>query len=121
MPSTTSTADLRQLISRFDAPCIQFFQGAGVPAAMLEDWVKKESTDRENVRKHQIARSVLESLNAKGEATLRERREILKRISEFEDFSVCWENDRLKAEGLVARIRSVVNVKDSFTRWLAGN
>ncbi|MCH8251211.1 MAG: type VI secretion system ATPase TssH [Planctomycetes bacterium] len=28
MATTTSTADLRQLISRFDAPCIQFFQGA---------------------------------------------------------------------------------------------
>lgn len=109
-------SDVIPLLVRSKKAVIQFFQGAGVPTVMLSDWVKKLRTDRDNVRKHEIARSVLERLNAKGEASLRERREILKRITEFEDFSTCWENDRLKAEGLVARIRSVVNVKDSFTR-----
>jgi restriction endonuclease Mrr len=44
------------------------------------------------------------------------RREVLKRVSQFEDFSSCWNDDRNKAEGLVARIQRVVNVKDSFTR-----
>ena len=46
----------------------------------------------------------------------RPRREILRRVVEFEDFSTCWPNERFEAEGLVARIRSVVDVKDSFTR-----
>jgi restriction system protein len=34
----------------------------------------------------------------------------------FEDFSTCWPNEQLQAQGLVARVRNVVNVKDSFTR-----
>jgi restriction endonuclease Mrr len=37
-------------------------------------------------------------------------------VVEFEDFSACWPSDQLKAKGLVAQIRQVVNVKDSFTR-----
>jgi hypothetical protein len=44
------------------------------------------------------------------------RREVIKRVSEFDDFSSCWDNDRLKAQALVRQIRHVVNVKDSFTR-----
>jgi hypothetical protein len=36
--------------------------------------------------------------------------------SEFDDFSSCWGNDRYKAQGLVAQIQKLVNVKDSFTR-----
>ena len=47
---------------------------------------------------------------------LRERREILKRVTEFEDFSTCWPDDQLKAKGRIADIRRIVNVKDSFTR-----
>ena len=45
-----------------------------------------------------------------------QRREVIKRVSEFEDFSTCYENDRYKAQGLVVQIQKVVNVKDSFTR-----
>ena len=47
---------------------------------------------------------------------MRERREILKRVIEFENFSTCWPNDQLKAKGLVAEILRVVDVKDSFGR-----
>ena len=42
--------------------------------------------------------------------------EILRRITEFEDFSTGWPTDQLKAKGLVGEIRHVVDVKDSFTR-----
>jgi hypothetical protein len=55
-------------------------------------------------------------LNERGEPALRERREIVKRVVEFDDFSSCWESDRLKAQGLVAQIQKLVDVKDSFTR-----
>jgi restriction system protein len=41
---------------------------------------------------------------------------VLKRVSQFEDFSSCWENDRYKAQGLVTQVQKLVNVKDSFTR-----
>jgi len=58
----------------------------------------------------------LERLNERGEATLRLRREVLKRVVEFTTFDGCWPADQLKAKGLVASIRDVVNQKDSFTR-----
>ena len=53
---------------------------------------------------------------SRGEATLKERREVLRRVVEFANFDSCWSNDQLKAKGLVADIRDVVNQKDSFTR-----
>jgi restriction system protein len=68
------------------------------------------------VNKYEIVREVLVRLNDKGEASLRTRREILKRVIEFEDFSTCWPADQLKAKGLVGEIRRVVDVKDSFGR-----
>jgi restriction system protein len=63
-----------------------------------------------------MTRQVLCRLNDAGESALATRREVLKRASEFEDFSSCWDNDRLKAQGLVTQIQKLVNVKDSFTR-----
>ena len=93
-----------------------FFQGAGVGSTFTDDLRKQVTTDRDSIRKHEIVRTVLTRLNARGEASLRERREILKRVTEFEDYSTCWPKDQLKAKGLVAEIRRVVNVKDSFTR-----
>jgi restriction system protein len=95
---------------------LQFFQGAGVEFALTADlWVRLKN-DRKSLNKFKIARTVLTRLNQRGEATLRERREIVKRVTEWEDFSTCWESDRLEAQGLVSQIRNVVNVKDSFTR-----
>jgi hypothetical protein len=63
-----------------------------------------------------MVRTVLDGLNARGEATLRERREVLRRVVEFANFDTCWPSDQLKAKGLVASIRDVVNQKDTFTR-----
>ena len=93
-----------------------FFRGAGVASELIQDLDMRVTTDRESITKFEIVRMVLTRLNERGEPTLRERREILKRITDFEDYSSCWENDRLKAMGLVGQIRQVVNVKDSFTR-----
>ncbi len=95
---------------------VDFFKGAGVPGRLLADWRLKLAQDKDSVRKHEIARSVLCRLNDAGEPALASRREVLKRVSEFEDFSSCWDNDRYKAQGLVAQIQKLVNVKDSFTR-----
>ena len=41
---------------------------------------------------------------------------MIKRVTEYEDFSTCWPEKQLPAQGLVARVRAVVNVKDTFTR-----
>ncbi len=93
-----------------------FFRGAGINLSLTKDLAARVEIDRAGIGKHEIVRTVLTRLNVRGEAALRERREILKRVTEFEDFSTCWPGDQLKAKGLVAEIRRVVDVKDSFTR-----
>lgn len=93
-----------------------FFKGAGVASAITADLAHKVATNKDSVNKYEIVREILVRLNDKGEPTLRERREVLKRVVEFEDFSTCWPKDQLKAKGLVAEIRRVVDVKDSFGR-----
>lgn len=95
---------------------IDFFVGCGVTHKFLGDWQQKVAQERDSVKKHEIARSILCRLNDAGDAALKYRREVVKRISEFDDFSSCWDNDRLKAQALVGQIRHVVNVKDAFTR-----
>lgn len=108
--------DTIPLLCRSKNGVLVFFKGAGVPATMTVDFQQKIASDRSSVNKYEIVREVLVRLNDKGEATLRERREVLKRVIEFEDFSTCWPTDQLKAKGLVAEIRRVVDVKDSFGR-----
>ncbi len=93
-----------------------FFEGAGVSPAILVPYHERLRLDKELVKKYEIAEGVLTEINKLGDPAIRMRREIIKRVTEFEDFTVCWENDRLVAEGLVAKVRSIVNVKDSFTR-----
>ena len=108
--------DTVPLLFRSKKDVLLFFKGAGVASDLTNDLAIRVKQDRGSINKYEIARTVLTRLNEKGESTLRERREILKRITEFEDFSTCWPEDQLKAKGLVAEIRRVVNVKDSFTR-----
>jgi hypothetical protein len=93
-----------------------FFQGAGVSKATLQPFQQLLLTNNASFNKYPVAREVLTKINEQGESSLGTRRELLKRVSEFEDFSVCWENDRAVARGLVAQIQDVINVKDSFTR-----
>ena len=83
---------------------------------MLDDVSKRVETDRQNINKYEIVRTVLTRLNERGDGSLRERREVVKRVVEWEDFSTCYPENILKAKGLVADIRKIVNVKDSFTR-----
>ena len=95
---------------------VLFLRGAGVKHAMLSGIEIQLANDRESINKFGIVRTVLSSLNEIGDSGIRQRREVVKRVVEFEDFSTCWPDDELEAKGLVAEIRRVVNVKDSFTR-----
>jgi hypothetical protein len=108
--------DTIPLLSRSKRDVILFFQGAGVPSSLLSDLTARVKSDPQGINKYEIARVVLTRLNEKGETTLRERREVLRRVVEFEDFSTCWPQDQLKAKGLVAETRRVTGVKDAFTR-----
>lgn len=93
-----------------------FFDGAGVNRAFTAELYMQVNADRESIKKAALARNVLIQLNEDGDRSLAARREVVKRVVEFEDFSTCWPDDQLIAQGLVAQIRQIVNVKDSFTR-----
>jgi restriction system protein len=93
-----------------------FFRGVGVPARLMEDIEAQLKQDRDSVRKYDSARTILTRMNEEGDALLAARRELLKRVTEFEDFSRCYDSDVMKAKGLVAEVQRLVNVKDSFTR-----
>jgi hypothetical protein len=95
---------------------LDFFQGAGLPPSLLTNFRVQVAANRKSLGKYEMTRALLKSLNEKGDVLLAPRRELLKRVVEFEEFSLCWPNDRLEAQGLVSQIRQVVNVKDSFTR-----
>lgn len=108
--------DTIPLLCRSKPNVLDFFKGAGVPSVITSDLQAKLKVDRQSLNKYEIVREVLIRLNDKGESALRERREVIKRVVEFEDFSTCWPTDQLKAKGLVSEIRRVVDVKDSFGR-----
>ena len=108
--------DTIPLLNRSKRGVLLFFRGAGVPDGMLADLNQRLLQSPGEVNKYEITRVILERLNKRGEVTLRQRREVLKRVVEFGNFDTCWPEDQLKAKGLVADIRDVVNQKDAFTR-----
>lgn len=95
---------------------VLFFRGAGVGDDLLGDLLQVVRSNPNSTNKFEITRTILTRLNERGDSTLRERRELLRRVVEFENFSTCWPNDQAAAKGYVADIRQLVNVKDSFTR-----
>ena len=103
-------------ICRSKNDVLTFFKGAGVNSSLTDDLRLRVKKDKDSISKYEMTRTVLTRLNERGDATLRERREILKRITELEDFSSCWPKDEWEAKGFVAEIRRVIDIKDSFTR-----
>lgn len=108
--------DTIPLLCRAKKDVILFFKGAGYDSPKLQCLLVRVKKKDESVNKYLITRELLEEINERGEKELRTRRELLKRVTEYEDFSTCWPTDQLKAKGLVSEIRRVINVKDSFTR-----
>jgi restriction system protein len=108
--------DAIPLLNKSKKDVLLFFQGAGVPADITADLKQRLKTEKDSIGKHEIARTVLERLNGRGEKSLRERREVLRRVVEFTNYDACWQDDQMKAKGFVASIRDIVNQKDSFTR-----
>jgi hypothetical protein len=108
--------DTIPLLCRSKKDVLIFFRGAGVDDQLISDLRHRVDTDRQNISKFEIARVALERLSEGHQTHLRELREVVRRVVEYEDFSTCWPEDVLKAKGLVSEIRRVVEVKDSFTR-----
>ncbi len=108
--------DAIPLLNRSKKDVLLFFRGAGVPRSVLEPARAQLRQSSDAIRKRDIARSVLQELNERGDTALKERREVLRRVAEFDTFSACWPDDQYKARGLVAEIRNVINTKDTVTR-----
>lgn len=104
------------LLSRSKKGVVLFLRGAGVAEEDLAEVSKQVTAKPDDINKFEIVRRVLSKVNARGDSGLRCRREIIKRVTEFESFESCWPSDQYKAKGLVASVREAVNAKDSFTR-----
>src|SRR5271167_3720807 len=95
----------------------QFFRAAGIASEYYSDWESRWIANPASVGKYEVVRDVLKRLNEdKTDSGLRQRREIIKRVTSWEKFSTLWADDQLKAKGLVAEIQQAVKVTDSFTR-----
>ena len=110
--------DTIEVLCRSKRDVILFFRGAGVHGQVIDDLAKQVSRDPDTIKKREIAQQLLVLVNEGGDTTLRQRREIVKHVVEWEDFSTCWDDKRLVAQGLVAQVRKRVNEHDAFTRML---
>lgn len=108
--------DTIPLLCRSKKDVVLFFRGAGVTSQNLAHIEMSLKTDRTSISKFEIVQDVLTTVNMRGDSGLHIRREIIKRVVEFESFETCWADDQFKAKGLVSSIRDLVNKKDSFTR-----
>jgi len=96
---------------------ILFFKGAGVPNIITQPLEQAVIRDKNSISKYQIAREILEKINQQNDTYLRERREILKRVCEFDTFDGCYDNDRAIAKANVAEISKLVKMKDTVTKY----
>ncbi|KNE27235.1 MULTISPECIES: hypothetical protein [Achromobacter] len=112
----TLLVDTIPLLCRGKKQVVLFLRSAGVDEADLREMDDAVRTAPSSVNKYEIVRNILAKVNTRGDSGLRVRREIVKRVVEFESFETCWPADQYKAKGLVASVREAVDAKDSFTR-----
>jgi restriction system protein len=111
----SAIVDAVPLLTRGKKEVLTFFQGCGVAAPRLRALaVRIDAAPK--LSKYEITRELLTELNAKGDAGLSARRQVIRRIAEFDDYASCYPDNQLKAQGAVARVRELVNKKDAFTR-----
>ena len=82
--------DAIPVLNKSKKDVLLFFQGAGVPPNHTNDLGERLKADPKKIGNHEIARTILERLNKRGEASLREWREGLRRVVEFTNFDACW-------------------------------
>jgi len=93
-----------------------FFRGAGVKTTTLKPYEELLLRDRNSFKMYNVTRELLAELNEQGDQALSARREIIKRVVEFEEFENCYDNQRDAARGLVSQVREIIGRKDAFTR-----
>lgn len=108
--------DTIPLINKGKQDVILFFEGAGTPNSIMDEMNDLFQKDRVAVKKHTVTKAILTELNRMQDQAIGVRREVLKRVIEFENFSACWPEERDKAKLSVIEVRELVGTKDSFTR-----
>lgn len=108
--------DTIPLLNRSKKDVVLFFKGAGVPIQDYADIGSELESDATSHNKYGITRTILTRLNDRGDSGLTARREVVKRVVEFDDLSTLWEDDRMRAKGQIASVRERVNTHDTFTR-----
>lgn len=108
--------DTIPLLCKSKNSLLTFFSAIGVNEKYLNNYRKKIKTDKNSITKYDITRSVITKINELGDSYLTVRRELIKRVTDWDDFSTCWPTDQMKARGCVSAIREIVNKKDSFVR-----
>ena len=110
-----AVVDAVPLLTRGKRDVILFFRGCGVDRLFLAA-IERRIADEPKFSKYHITREVLAHVNELGDSGLGPRRQVLKRISEFDDFSSCYPDNQMKARGAVTTVAQLINKKDSFTR-----
>jgi hypothetical protein len=110
------TVEAIACVHRGKRDIFNFFEMCGVEPQDLAEARAMYAANQDGTRKTVIAETVLHILIKKKDAALFPRREILRRLSQYEDFGSCWPADQYKARGYVAELARIVNIKDSFTR-----
>lgn len=100
---------------------IDFFERVEANPKLIAGLRQRVRRDKKGLFKAQIARELIQDLVRQGDDGIRPRRLLLKRVVEWSDFTTCWESDALQAEGLVSRIRRLVESRDYLTRLEKAN
>jgi len=110
-----AVVDAVPLLTRGKRDVVLFFRGCGVDRVYLAG-VERRIAEQPTYSKYHITRDLLTHVNELGDKGLGQRRQILKRVSEYDDFSACYPDNQMKARGAVATVAQLINKKDSFTR-----
>jgi restriction system protein len=105
------------LICKSKRDVLTFFRGAGLRNSGLTYWEAALSRDPETVGKYPVTENLLKAANEdQSDDGLRVRREIIRRVVDFNDFERCWPDKQQAAKGAVQTVRELVHEKDAFTR-----
>src|SRR5512135_2064240 len=103
------------------AGILKFFVEVGAPKELIAEWRTKLRQNRTSINKFHLARGLLRGLNTLGDAGRALRQEVLNRLARHINFSTGWEDDRRRAEELVARICELVGETDAIIRPAASH
>jgi restriction system protein len=96
---------------------ISFFRNAGVPDNLLNDYEEQLQRDKSSVKKPIMIRTILHRMNDSGDKAeaIRMRREVVRRVIEWKDFSTCQPDCQDLARGAIAAVCDIVGKYDFLT------